>query len=277
MRNRRSFSLLICVALSLLVGGGPSAFATGELEKCHWDGESTPEVVQFESLGHQSGGLRLSGALLKPDGAGPFPAVVLAHRVFGVEPPDCYIAEQRRYQRWGYVSLLVDSNSLPRSARSDGLFTLTGYSQADQAADILAGVQFLSTKSLVDKSRIFLVGHAFGGSALLRFFSTDARFSSLQKLWNGARPRPAGIVTMHPGCPSNVSADKTPTLILIGSRDAVNSPKACEALAGRLPAGSRFQISIVADAGHNFDVTWFTEHNTVATEHAYELVRGFFE
>jgi dienelactone hydrolase len=277
MRNRRDTGLLVTIAISVSMGGSLPTFAAGELEKCHWHGESTPEVVQFDPLEHQSGDGKLSGALLQPDGAGPFPAIVLAHRVFGVEPPDCYAAEQRRYQRWGYVSLLVDSNSLPRSARSGNPSTLTGYNQADQAADILAGVQFLSAKPFVDKSRVFLVGHAFGGSALLRLFSADERFSPLQTMWNMAQPRPAGIVTLHPGCPSRVSGDKTPTLILIGSRDAMNSPRACEALGGQLPAESRIQIRIVADAGHNFDVTWFTEYDSVATEHAYELVREFLE
>lgn len=277
MRNRRNIGFLISVAISLSIGWSLPAFATGELGKCRWHGESEPKVVQFDPLEQQNGAEKLSAALLQPDGAGPFPAVVLAHRVFGVEPPDCYAAEQQRYQRWGYVSLLVDSNSLSREARSGDPSTLTGYTQAEQAADILAGVEFLSTKSYVDQSRIFLIGHAFGGSALLQLFSADARFSLLQSVWNRFRPRPAGIVTLHPGCPSDVNGDKTPILVLIGSRDAMNPPGACEALGARQPSGSQVQIKIVGDAGHNFDVTWFPEYDSKATEHAYELVREFME
>lgn len=265
------------VAICLAVSGSLPAFAASELRQCRWTGDRTPEIVQFERLEKGASEGRLSGALLRPDDVGPFPAVVLAHRVFGIEPPECYAAEQRRYLRWGYVSLLVDSNSLPRSARSDDPSTLTGYSQYDQIADVLAGARFLAQEQFVDSSRVFLIGHALAGSALLRLISAEEEHSPLAKLWIRAGARPAGIVAWHPACPSSLGKAIVPSLVLIGARDSINSARACETLARQLPRGAPVRVSVLPGAGHNFDVTWFTEYDPRTTEHAYELVRDFLE
>ena len=49
----------------------------------------------------------LRGSLTKPTGDGPFPAIVLLHGCAGILNRD--ITWMNTLQRWGYVSLLVDS------------------------------------------------------------------------------------------------------------------------------------------------------------------------
>ena len=69
-------------------------------------------------VSYESGGLTISGIIVKPRGKGPFPVVVLAH---GYINPDTYWSGQgfRREQDWlgrnGYVALHVDYRNHARS------------------------------------------------------------------------------------------------------------------------------------------------------------------
>ena len=67
------------------------------------------ELVEFESASHQFiPGDRIQGLLAKPDGAGPFPAVVGLHGCAGMhETTKRKLADD--LVTWGYVALLVDS------------------------------------------------------------------------------------------------------------------------------------------------------------------------
>jgi len=52
--------------------------------------------------------LILTGKLTKPEGQGPFPALVLLHACDGLRE-DVYLPWMKRLRTWGYVALLVDS------------------------------------------------------------------------------------------------------------------------------------------------------------------------
>ena len=76
--------------------------------------EALAEPVEFKGVG-----LTLTGKLNKPDGDGPFPAVVLLHATTGIT--SSYDVWMERFKEWKYVTLLVDSFS-PRGIKEE-----TGY------------------------------------------------------------------------------------------------------------------------------------------------------
>jgi dipeptidyl aminopeptidase/acylaminoacyl peptidase len=120
------------------------------------------------SVSYRSEDLRISGVLNVPAGAGPFPAVVLAH---GYIDPASYVNGQgmSREQDWlaraGYVVLHTDyrnhagSSQDPRAERRMRL----GYT-----TDVINAVNALrATKHVpVDDERIGLVGRSMGGGVV---------------------------------------------------------------------------------------------------------------
>ena len=116
-------------------------------------------------VSYESGGLTISGIIVKPRGKGPFPVVVLAH---GYINPDTYWSGQgfRREQDWlgrnGYVALHVDYRNHARSdndPKNDVSLRL-GYAEDVIGAALAvkdSGLQYL------DKNRVALLGRSMGG------------------------------------------------------------------------------------------------------------------
>ena len=83
------------------------------------DAWATPlDRVEFQSASERTGavlspGDRIQGDLVKPDGAGPFPAVVVLHGCGGMhETTKRKLVDE--LIGWGYVILLVDSYATRR-------------------------------------------------------------------------------------------------------------------------------------------------------------------
>ncbi|MBU2696350.1 S9 family peptidase [Pimelobacter sp. 30-1] len=123
----------------------------------------TPQHRQY-AVTYRSGGLTISGRLAVPEGAGPFPAVVLAH---GYIDPAVYVNGQgmTRERAWfgdrGYVALHVDYRGHAGSSpdRSGGLDMRMGYTE-----DVVNAVAALrSWAGPVDDERVALVGRSMGG------------------------------------------------------------------------------------------------------------------
>ena len=114
---------------------------------------------------YESGGLTISGIMIKPRGQGPFPVVVLAH---GYIDPNEYWSGQgfRREQDWlgknGYVALHVDYRNHAGSDKdpNNDLSMRLGY-----AEDVIGAA--LAVKSsdykYLDKNRVALLGRSMGG------------------------------------------------------------------------------------------------------------------
>ena len=179
---------------------------------------ATPlERVEFESASQRliSGGLirgdRIQGYLAKPDGAGPFPAVVGLHGCAGMSGT----TKQKlvgELVSWGYVVLLVDSFAT-RGIDHD---CFKGILAIGRISDALGALAFLAGQTFVDPQRVAAVGFSKGGwTALLVSESSD-----LFKLF----VRPSNLkfraaVAFNPPCREVGARPLIPTLILIGTLD----------------------------------------------------------
>lgn len=124
-------------------------------------------------------GTQLGGTLTIPDGAGPHPAVIMitgsgpqdrdealmGHRPFWV------IADH--FSRAGVAVLRVDDRGVGASTGSIRTST-----SEDFAGDVLAGVEFLKTRTDIDPKHIGLVGHSEGGliAPIVAAKSSDVAF-----------------------------------------------------------------------------------------------------
>jgi pimeloyl-ACP methyl ester carboxylesterase len=107
---------------------------------------------------------RLAGTLTVPEGAGPFPAVLLItgsgaqdrnESLMGHKP---FLVIADYLTRRGVAVLRVDDRGVGGSSGNTFAATI-----ADNAGDALAGVQFLKSQPGIDPARIGLVGHSEGG------------------------------------------------------------------------------------------------------------------
>lgn len=123
-----------------------------------------PYRVEEVVYANHEAGIELAGTLTLPEGAGPFPAVVL---ISGSGPQD------RDSSLFGHRPFLVLADHLSRRgiavlrsddrgvAGSGGDFSSA--TSADFASDALAAATLLSQRPEVDPGRIGLIGHSEGG------------------------------------------------------------------------------------------------------------------
>jgi dienelactone hydrolase len=182
------------------------------------DASATPlERVEFDGASQRlvSGGLirgdRIQGYQAKPEGAGPFPAVIGLHGCAGMSD-----TTKRKLVGelvgWGYVVLLVDS----LGTRGIDHDCFKGILAIARISDALGALAFLAGQTFVDPQRVAMVGFSKGGwTALLVSESND-----LFKLF----VRPSNLklraaVAFNPPCRDAGARPLIPTLILIGTLD----------------------------------------------------------
>jgi len=122
------------------------------------------------SIPTSSGNLTLPADLSRPDGSGPFPAVILLAPCGGVEP---FMADWAGWLKdQGYVALLVDSFT-PRGARSACQGGPPTVSTA--ARDALDALAYAKSLPFVDGNRVAVMGWSHGGAAALQASSRTMR------------------------------------------------------------------------------------------------------
>jgi dienelactone hydrolase len=172
------------------------------------------EHVEFESASQPLiPGDRIQGLLAKPDGAGPFPAVVGLHGCDGMHEAarprlaDALVAS-------GYVTLLVDSFA------TRGIDHACTYSAAmaivsRRISDAHGALAFLAHKSFVEIRRVAVAG--FSQGAWITLLLADTR--SFGSFTLPSEFRFGAAVAFYPPCSATGLRPQIPTFILIGAVD----------------------------------------------------------
>lgn len=214
------------------------------------------EWVEFPSAGGTPA--RITGLLLRPSGAGPFPAVVLLHGCGGL-----YTREGRltgRHSEWartlcghGFTALLVDSFT-PRGLRQ--ICTLKERplrASRERTLDAYGALAYLQGRPDTRRDAIGLMGWSHGGVATL--FAVDPATPARPRLAPEADFRAA--VAFYPGCrPEAQQAWRSniPLLMLLGGKDDWCPARHCVAVAERAKAqGAPVEWVVYPQAHHDFD------------------------
>jgi dienelactone hydrolase len=185
--------------------------------------------------------IRKHDLFLAPEGAGPFPAVLMLHGCGGLGARDRMWAE--RLRGWGYVTLRVNSLA-PR-----GLRNVCGGSSLraeERVPDVLAALVALQGRAPVDPNRIALMGWSHGASATL---------ATLAGAPDTATAQLRAAIAYYPGCRQTASwKARTPVLMLLGGADNWAAPGPCQGLADRQrKAGYDVEQVTYPGAFHGFD------------------------
>ncbi len=123
-----------------------------------------PYQVEEVTFDNKDAGITLAGTITRPEGEGPFPAVVMITGS-GAQDRDEMIFQHRPFwviadylTRQGYVVLRFDDRGV---GESGGDFSTA--TSADFATDAGAALDFLKSQNYTDKSKLGLIGHSEGG------------------------------------------------------------------------------------------------------------------
>jgi len=168
--------------------------------------------------------------LEKPDGTGPFPAVMMVPGCSGFQSDlfkGHYDAIQRRLVELGFVTLRVDY----LAARNASSCT-EGVSSEDAAGDIRIAADYLTQQSFVKKGAVNVMGWSYGASGALQ---------ALGRTWNREPVKVDAVIVYYPHC--NFVQQKwesqIPVLVLSGVLDNVAPIRFCKGLFVDLPVTVR--------------------------------------
>jgi dienelactone hydrolase len=189
----------------------------------------------------------IGGAMFKPAGAGPFPAVVYMPGCSGIDPPIPRAVQKTLVDHLlakGVAILIVDPFT-PRNEPS-GVCGKVGPLDGEKATqyfsrggnDILGALNVLETMPDIDKKHIFLQGYSYG--AISSLFAADRK--------NPAKAKIAGIVAYYPFCYDGVDPS-VPVLVLIGEKDDLTPAAKCQAVTGK----TDFEVVVYPGATHSFN------------------------
>lgn len=150
--------------------------------------------MQTETITFPSGKRSLEAYLAYPDGAGPFPAVVVIHEIYGLNDNIRDIA--RRFAGEGYAALAVDlfsgqNRAVCMTRLMAGLFINSLEHQGIQ--DLRAALTCLEGRPFVDKTRLGAVGYCLGGGLAIAWACTENRLKAIAPFY-GSNPRPLEAV-----------------------------------------------------------------------------------
>jgi dienelactone hydrolase len=216
----------IAVALLLVIGTATLASGT--------------DTVTFPST--YSEGILLTAKLRKPEGDGPFPAVVMLHSCLG--PSKYQDPWEDRLINWGYVTLRVDSFG-PRGESNDCANT-GKIDFLTRAADSHDAKSYLSRLPFVDSKRIAVIGWSEGGITTL---------SALHKTFGGkGKTRFRVGIAFYPYCNDSLENMNSPLLILIGEKDDWCPARSCTRLMPKEKNPEReIILKVYPGAYHCFD------------------------
>lgn len=185
----------------------------------------------------------LNAHVYSPEGAGPFPAVVLAHGCGGIGQN---VRNWAAFlQKRGYLALVLDSFS---SRSISEICTAPRLTLADRVGVAYGALKYLQSLPNVDKRRIGLMGFSHGGMTTLKTISETTPFPL------GEAPRFAAAVAVYPDCLTSEVDVTAPTLILSAARDDWTLAAPCQAKAAlRKAEGYPVDIEVIPNALHAFD------------------------
>ena len=143
-----------------------------------------------QSIVYQSGNRQIEGYLVRPEGEGLFPGVVVIHEAFGLNENIKEVT--RRFASSGYMALAVDlfsgrnavmcmfrliSGSLLNSLNHEGI------------RDLKAGLGYFMEQPGLNRERVGAIGFCMGGGLAIAWACTDNRLKAIAPFY-AANPRP---------------------------------------------------------------------------------------
>ncbi len=197
---------------------------------------------------------RIEGRLYKPDGRGPFPALVLLHGCQGV------VRQTQTWAHWlrerGYVALVTDSFG-PRNEPADCKDGGDSGPSTARFDDAIGALRYLQAQPFVIPDRVASFGWSQGGLFAMSVINGPTLERARARGVTLPRAGYAAAIAMYPGgCEAYVKELVIrPLLLLIGGADNWTPPQYCREMAAAMKArGADVTLVEYPGAYHYFDI-----------------------
>jgi len=144
-------------------------------------------ALVISAIAAEAGGLQISdvtfgaegeyrGYLVRPQGNGPFPAMVVIHEWWGIN--DNIRNQARKLAEAGYVALAVDLFGKTTNDPQEAMKQVQGLDQKEATAELLAAAAYLRSQPFVKPDKVGSIGWCFGGAQSLNLALNDLRLAA---------------------------------------------------------------------------------------------------
>jgi len=217
--------------------------------------------------------------LYKPDGEGPFPAIIDLHGCNGIWPRRSDIWKEKLIS-WGYAVIQVDSFSTRKGGNiCKHLFKIN---TTQRAYDAYATRNFFINHKYIDPERVAVMGFSHGATTTL--VSLLNEFHKKESISRGKVFKVA--IAIAPWCfnaRGKVNNKNTKLLILIGEHDDWTPAQRCTTMSTH--DENNYELIILKKAYHSYDVPNLSEdylghrvqYSKTAAEQSYREARMFLD
>lgn len=191
------------------------------------------------------GDVLLQGQVARPQGEGPFPAVLVMHSALGLRPHVLDVAA--RLADIGYLAIATDmygrDADIGTLESSSAHYLELAKTPALLRARTVVWREAVAARDDVDASRIAAIGYCFGGMCVLELARSGADVKAVVAYH--------GILTTH--APAQAGAISGEVAVYAGGKDPYAPLDHVEALRAELAdAGTSHQIMLFGNAEHGF-------------------------
>jgi carboxymethylenebutenolidase len=266
----------------LFFAGYAAAAGEAEAQAIETDARGL-EIEEATFFGHE--GYELPFYLARPEGPGPFPAVIVVNEIFGIHS---YIKDVcRRLAHEGYLALAPDyfdraGDPAALASMQEIVPLVAATPQAQVMGDTEGAVQFLRGRRDIFRQRLGVTGFCWGGSVV---WLAAAQIPEIRAgvAWYGrlTARREGDFGYAGPSvAPIDIAATlQTPVLGLYAQNDggipleSVDVMRAALALSGN-PSGS--EIVIYPEAQHGFHADYRASYNAEAARDGWRRMLAWF-
>jgi len=203
------------------------------------------------------------GYLSRPQGDGPFPAVLIIHENRGLLPHFEDVA--RRYAAEGFVGFAIDLAS--RLGGSDKAAAQLGQiSPDDLVADLQAAIGYLQEQSFVDAEAVGATGFCFGGGYTFDIAAASPDLKAAVPYYGTAR-RALDI---------GLAQTQAAILVIYGENDSRITGEKDTVEAALQAAGQPYEIIVEPGASHAFFNDTGGSYNETAANDAWAATLAWF-
>ena len=215
------------------------------------------------------GGDTIHAYIAKPDGAGPYPGVVLLHHVPGWD--EYYRELTRRFAENGYIAVCPNlyerfGHGTPNEVAAIGRPALTDDSVV---ADAEASLKWITSQA-TSNGKVGVIGSCSGGRHAVLVASRVPAFNAVVDLWGGGVIQtPEQLTPQRPVAPIDLTSQlNAPLLGIFGNDDTGPSPAQVDQHEAALKEfGKVYQFHRYDGAGHGF---WYYQGNNYRPQAAME-------
>ena len=206
-------------------------------------------IPSYEDQGKWGATIGIS--VIRPEGDGPFPAVLMMHGCAGLTKASN--ESLRRHAAFlvdhGYLAVIVDS--FTGRGKSGGMvceqIEEQRFARYYRKIDAYNTLGYLRSLSYVDRRNVFLMGQSQGGT--IAFKVAD----QVQYPRVGDDLKFNAVVAFYPYCEQIPDQLRTPLLVLAGEKDDWTPMGTC-LVASRRDLGQAYEFVAYEDAYHAFDL-----------------------